>query len=351
MVVDDSTYMRYVITQILESSPDIEVVEKSRNGVEALAHLPQARPDVITLDVQMPEMDGLHFLEEMRKTYRIPTIMLSSLTVEGGEDTMRALELGAIDFVPKPTGIASLTLDDVGEDLIRKVMIASEIKPEFLAPVAEHVERAVEAPTAEGAPAKAAPRVLKKVPVLKRVVAVACSTGGPRALAEVLPQLPADLDACVIVVQHMPAGFTKSLADRLGTISPIKVVEASDGDRIEPGTVYIAPGDYHLRIGKGDRIALDQDPPRHGVRPCADVMMESVAKAYGSQAVGVVLTGMGVDGTLGSKAIKAGGGYIIAEHESTCVVYGMPKSVVSLGIADRVLRLQLVANGIVEVSS
>ncbi len=359
MVVEDSAYMRYVLSEILSEAPDIEVIEKARDGLDALERLETSLPDVITLDIQMPRMDGLTFLSESRKKYRIPTIMISSLTYEGAEDTIKALEMGAVDFVPKPSGVMSLTLEDIKEEMIRKVRMASSIKPLMLRdpePVIEPEEKAY--PVAdEAAPSEAVlePKVAikariplpEKVLTLKKVVVIGCSTGGPRALTEIIPLLPSDLSACVIIVQHMPPRFTTSLAERLNAISAIKVSEAKNGDKVAPGTVYVAPGDFHIRVGRSDTIYLSQESQKHGVRPSVDVLMKSIAETYGRKALGVVLTGMGVDGKEGSKAMKDAGSTVFAEHESSCVVYGMPRAVVESGCADRVLTLSVIADEII----
>ena len=362
MVVEDSAYMRYVISEFLDSDPEIKVVEKARDGVDALEKLALGLPDVMTLDIQMPRMDGLKLLEEMRGRYRVPTIMVSSLTFEGAEDTIRALELGAVDFVPKPSGVLAMTIDQLREEIIAKVKAASQIKPLALAPPAESVQDAEPgrkqepgagprraAPVAERiAQRKAAARqaLQEKAIPLKKVVAVGSSTGGPRALTEIIPLLPADIPACVVVVQHMPPKFTASLAERLDAISEIQVKEAANGDKIRPGIVYIAPGDYHILAGKNDVLYLSQDPPQHGVRPSVNVFMQSVASVYGERGVGVVLTGMGTDGRSGALAIKEHGGYMLAEHENSCVVYGMPRAAIEAGAVDRVAMLQRMADEI-----
>ncbi|HPN93821.1 MAG TPA: chemotaxis response regulator protein-glutamate methylesterase [bacterium] len=359
MVVEDSAYMRYVLSEILSEAPDIEVIEKARDGLDALERLETSLPDVITLDIQMPRMDGLTFLSESRKKYRIPTIMISSLTYEGAEDTIKALEMGAVDFVPKPSGVMSLTLEDIKEEMIRKVRMASSIKPMLLRdpePVIEPEEKAYQV-TDEAAPSEAVlePKVAIKVRIplpekvlaLKKVVVIGCSTGGPRALTEIIPLLPSDLSACVIIVQHMPPRFTTSLAERLNAISAIEVSEAKNGDKVTPGTVYVAPGDFHIRVGRSDTIYLSQESQKHGVRPSVDVLMKSIAETYGRKALGVVLTGMGVDGKEGSKAMKDAGSTVFAEHESSCVVYGMPRAVIESGCADRIFTLSVIADEII----
>lgn len=353
MIVEDSAYMRYVIAELLESDPEIVVVEKARDGIDALEKLQRTLPDVITLDIQMPRMDGLAFLKEMRKQYRIPVIMFSSLTFEGAEDTIKALELGALDFVPKPSDVLSLTIDQLHEQIIEKVKTAARIGARVLspAPTAEAPAEPEAEPEAEPAPAPA-PRARKKplpskILTLKKVVAIGCSTGGPRALTEIIPLLPADLEACVIVVQHMPAKFTLSLAERLNTISEIEVREAANGDRIRPGVVYIAPGDYHILAGRGDVLYLNQDAPQHGVRPSVNVFMKSVAGQYGKRAIGAILTGMGTDGCAGAAAIKESGGFMFAEHEQSCVVYGMPRAAIEAGHVDRAIILSRIADELI----
>lgn len=364
MVVEDSAYMRYVISELLDSDPDITVVEKARDGVDALEKLRRTLPDVITLDIQMPRMDGLQFLAEVRKEYRIPTIMFSSITIEGAEDTIKALELGAFDFLTKPTGASGLTLEEVQADLLSKVKAASLVKPIILAPRAEDpvpVPPPAPPEDAPEAPAPPAASILSNGPAsskkkkperdinipMRKVVAVGCSTGGPRALTEIIPLLPADLPACVLIVQHMPARFTASLASRLDAISEIHVREAANGDKVCGGMVYIAPGDYHMLAGRGDVIYLNQDAQQHGVRPSVNVLMKSVAKTYGGKTIGVVLTGMGSDGSGGVIEIASCGGEILAEAEATCVVYGMPRAAVETGKVTRVVSLHKMADEII----
>ncbi len=364
MVVEYSAYMRYVISEILNSDPEIEVVEKARDGVDALERLKKDVPDVITLDIQMPRMDGLTFLAELRKNYRIPTIMISSLTREGAEDTFKALDLGAVDFVPKPSGMLSLTLEDIQEQLIEKVKAASVIKPMVtfgtglgtrVKERAEHSEHVAERQPNSRRETVIEPLRVKrtplpqKVPVLHRIVAIGSSTGGPRALTEIIPLLPGDLSACVVVVQHMPPRFTTALAERLNSISEVDVIEASNGDRLKPGVVYIAPGDFHIHVGKGDTIYLTQEAPVNGVRPSIDILMKSVAATYRRKSIGVILTGMGSDGKEGVKMISGEGGTVFAEHETTCVVYGMPRVAVETGCVDRVLILPRIADELIQL--
>lgn len=336
MVVEDSAYMRYVITEILESDPGITVIDKAKDGLDALAKLKLITPDVITLDIQMPNMDGLSFLAEMRKNHHIPTVMISSLTREGAEDTFKALDLGAVDFIPKPSGSITISLDEIHDMIIQKVKMAADVKPR---PIDTQTDRA---------PAPQRERTQITAPAtLKKVIAIGSSTGGPRALAEIVSMLPEDLPACVMIVQHMPPKFTTSLAERLHNISDMTVSEAKNGDKILPGRVYVAPGNFHMYAGKNDVIYLGSEPPVHGVRPSVDYFFKSVADVYGSRVLSVVLTGMGSDGSDGIQHVKKMGGTVYAEHESTCVVYGMPRAAAATGCVDRVLILPRIADEII----
>ncbi|MEW5945996.1 MAG: chemotaxis response regulator protein-glutamate methylesterase [bacterium] len=345
MVVEDSTYMQYVIRQIIDDEPDMLVVETARDGLEALEKLEKLTPDVITLDIQMPRMNGLEFLGHNQKKHRIPTVLISSLTHEGAAETIRGLELGAVDFVPKPTGIHSLSLASVRDEIISKVRIAHGLRaaPALALRTPEAAAEAV---------IRRAPVEKKKVsakPLLRKVVVIGASTGGPRALTEIIPALPGDLPAAVLVVQHMPPKFTRSLAERLNSLSSLEVVEAEDGQKIRGGTVYVAPGDHHMRIGGDATIVLSQEQARLGVRPSIDILMRSAAGTFKKLAIGVVLTGMGTDGTLGLQSIKDAGGVTIAESEESSVVFGMPRSAIEARCADNVLHLGEIAEKIVSL--
>ncbi len=340
LVVDDSAFMRYVISKELSADPTIQVVGMARDGLDALQKIAQLRPDVVTMDLEMPRMDGLTALERIMRETPVPVILLSSWTQEGAAVTIRGLELGAADFVPKPSVVQATTSDSVWHQLIAKVKSAGALDGRRL-----------------GAKGRFAPRRPEEVPVslptrtagkADRVVVIGSSTGGPRALFEVVPRLPADLPAGVLLVQHMPPGFTRSLAGRLNDVSHLSVREAADGDQVQTGVALLAPGDFHLTVRRGGRVALEKSPAVHGVRPSVDVTMEAAASIYGAATVGVVLTGMGVDGTSGSLAIRRAGGVVMAEDEATCVVYGMPRSVWEAGAANRVLRLEAMAGAIVE---
>lgn len=330
LVVDDSAFMRKMVTQILAGTDGISVVGQARNGLDALVQAEKLRPDVITLDVEMPEMDGVTALREIVKKFQIPVIMLSSLTQSGAKTTLQCLELGAVDFVAKPSGAISLDIEAIALELVSKVKAAAHARcrPSVSTPQIQPVI---------GFPARR-----------KSVVVIGSSTGGPRALQAVIPALPRDLKVPVVVVQHMPPAFTATLAQRLNESSNLEVKEAEDGDRLTPGLVLVAPGGRHLEFDISGRAILSDAPPVHGVRPSVDVTLASLLRTYGSRMVGVLLTGMGCDGASGLRAIHFAGGTTIVEDESTCVVYGMPKAAVELCAVDYELPLGHIAMAIVE---
>jgi len=356
LVVDDSAFMRKVITDMLASDPQIEVLGTARNGLDALGKIKQLKPDIITLDVEMPQMDGLQLLEKLMTEYPLPVIMLSSLTQHGTEATIKALSLGAVDFIPKPSGSISLDIEKIKAEILSKVKMGAKISPAKVKnnlllkgkPLSVQTEPAAIKQESSG-PAKIP--VFSSLPKgnVQKIVAIGTSTGGPRALQEVIPRLPADLPAAVLIVQHMPKGFTHSLAERLNQQSKIRVKEGAAGDRIENGLAILAPGGYHMTLEKGGVIGLNQDPPVWGVRPAVDILFKSIAQNYSAQVVTVVLTGMGHDGAEGVAVLKEKGAKSIAEDKSSCVVYGMPKTVVDKGLADRILPLHQVADGIMQL--
>jgi len=344
MVVDDSAFMRKVISDIINGQPDMTVIATARNGEEALAKAKMTPPDVITMDVEMPVMDSLQALERIMSERPLPVVMLSSLTKSGADATVRALHLGAVDFIAKPSGSLSLDINKVAQDIIHKIKVAAAAKDKLFRPVPS-LRRV--APAAKDVSVGPKP--------LDKIVLIGTSTGGPKALHEVIPKLPPGLGAGVLVVQHMPPGFTRSLAERLNGMSALTVKEAEDGEPVQNGSVYIAPGDYHLKvkkIGEGLKrrlqIILTKDPLVGGHRPSVDVMIESVLQEYWSPVLAVIMTGMGSDGTKGSAGVKRKGGKVIAEDSSTCIVYGMPKSVIEAGYADKIIPLPLIAKGIAE---
>jgi two-component system, chemotaxis family, protein-glutamate methylesterase/glutaminase len=361
LVVDDSAYMRHTITRLLEADPEITVVGAARDGVQALELVESLRPDVLTLDVEMPRLDGLSTLRRLMATNPLPVVMLSSTTGDGSRTTIAALESVAVDFVLKPSGAISLNIHQVAEELVAKVKAAARVHPGRISATrtgGQRVasQRSEQKPVVEAAswPAQSiavTPAASARGGSVRRVVVIGSSTGGPRALYEVVPSLPADLGAAVVIVQHMPAGFTKSLADRLNTLSQLTVREAVAGDHLENGTALVAPGGRHLLVGRDGEARLSDSPPVHGVRPAIDVTIDSVVRAYGGACIGVILTGMGSDGALSCRGVRQAGGLVIAEHESTCVIYGMPRSVIEAGQADRVSPLPQVAGEIVRALS
>lgn len=335
LIVDDSAFMRYAISHHLEGSSQIQVVGTARNGVEALDLIPKLNPDVVTMDVEMPQMDGLSTLREVMKRFPRPVIMLSSLTSEGSEATISALTIGAVDFVAKPTQKASINevMDEVAAKIIRAATV--RVKPP-VSPVKECL-------LPISAKSKA---VLKPLGRKDPIVVIGSSTGGPRALNTVLPNIPGDLPAAVVIVQHMPVGFTHTLADRLNAQSSLWVKEAQQGDILEVGKALLAPGGFHMTFDDHGAVVLNQNPPVHGVRPAVDVTLISLVQRYSKNVTAVILTGMGNDGTNGSTLLHSIGGEVIAEHESSCVVYGMPRSVVEAGAANEIIPLEEIAGAI-----
>ncbi|GAP07892.1 MAG TPA: chemotaxis response regulator protein-glutamate methylesterase [Anaerolinea thermolimosa] len=336
LVVDDSAFMRYSISQYLNERPDLQVVGAARDGREALDLIPRLDPDVVTLDVEMPRLDGLSTLREIMQRFPRPVVMLSSMTREGAAETIQALTLGAVDFVTKPTSNVNIrsVLDEAAQKILRAA--SAHIRPVSL------LARKPPAPVVEAAP-KGGGRPLKHH---EPVVLIGTSTGGPRALHEVVPALPADLPAAVVIVQHMPAGFTHSLAERLDSLSKLKVKEAQPGDSLLVGQALLAPGGFHMLFDENLQVTLNQNPTVHGVRPAVDVTLISLIQRLGRSVIAVILTGMGSDGTNGATLLHSMGGRVIAEHESTSVVWGMPRSVVEAGAADFILPLPEVASRI-----
>lgn len=341
LVVDDSVFMRKLLSDLFAGEADFAVVDTARNGKDALDKAKRLKPDVITLDVEMPVVDGLKALELIMAECPTPVVMISSLTQAGAATTLKALELGAVDFVAKTAG---------------PISNISEIKTQILA----KCRAAARANVAQLVKSQIASSVLPQQQIIysafnklteERIVAIGTSTGGPRALQEVVTKIPGNIPCGIVIVQHMPPAFTKSLADRLNSLSSVTVKEAEHNDVIKPGLVLIAPGDYHMlleREGGKVVVKLNQNPPLGGHRPAVDPMMESVGRIYGSKAVGVILTGMGHDGAKGMQAIKRQNGQTIAEDQSTSVVFGMPKSAIELGVVDKVVPITSVASEILK---
>jgi two-component system chemotaxis response regulator CheB len=358
LVADDSAFMRKVLTDILSADPALEVIAAARNGREACEKVRELKPDVLTLDVEMPVMDGLAALEEIMRSNPMPVVMLSALTQTGAQATMDALAKGAIDFISKPGGSISININDSAREIISKVKMAARVNMKQIISPGRTPPPAAKAPVkAPAPPAKPAaggetgaaepggiPRPRRKLPI----VAIGTSTGGPKALNEMMRGLPGDLGAGVLIVQHMPAGFTKSLAQRLDAACLLTVKEAEDGEEVKRNFAYVAPGDYHLELKEVNRIptvSLNQKPAVNGHRPSVDVLMESVLP-YQGRRVAVIMTGMGSDGAKGITELRKKGVVTIGESEETCVVYGMPKSAFKMGGIDYELPVGRIADAI-----
>lgn len=357
LVVDDSALMRKVISDILSEDPEIKVVGTARNGLDAVEKVERLKPDVVTLDVEMPTLDGLHALGYIMSECPTPVVMLTAVDPKSAERTLNAFEYGAVDFIQKPSGNISLNIMDIANDIRLKVKIASRVDLKKLGFMEEHVNSRESAEKKQHVPTAKAPEDARKKHFSnQKILAIASSTGGPRALEQVIPKLPGNLKVPVVIVQHMPAGFTASLAQRLDMQSQLRVCEAKDGDVLEPGIVYIAPGNYHMEIVQkningrtSEVVSLNQNPREQGVRPCANILFKSLVPLYGQNILAVILTGMGADGADGAEEIKKAGGKVIAEDERSCVVYGMPKAVVQRGLSDSVVTLEKVSEEIVQM--
>lgn len=344
LVVDDSALMRKVISDMLNEMEDIDVIHTAKNGEDLFVVLRDYIPDVITLDVEMPKMNGIEALKQLKaEGINIPVIMLSSLTKDGAKLTMDCLHLGAFDFVPKPSGGISIDIAKVQNELALKVRTAYsrysnkrysdktvkttiEVKYQKSSVTTDNIKNKIDA------------------------VVIGASTGGPKALYNVITKFPKELGVPVFVVQHMPVGFTKAFSERLDSNSAISVVEASDGEVYKKNVVYIAPGGFHMEIDNSGRIKLNTEPAIWGVRPAVDKLFVSASKVFGSKIISTVLTGMGRDGAAGTEFIKNNGGVTISEDESTCVIYGMPKAAYETGKVDIVLPIDKITEQIVKIT-
>ncbi|WP_208320359.1 protein-glutamate methylesterase/protein-glutamine glutaminase [Hypnocyclicus thermotrophus] len=343
LIVDDSLFMRKIIGKILEEDDEIVVVGSAKNGKEAVEMNLKLNPDVITLDVEMPIMNGLEALKEIMNTKPTKVIMLSSLTTEGAKETIEALENGAFDFLSKPDGKSvSLNIEKISDELIQMVKEAKKANINLLKvnKVKKSKEEKISFSSILKKKAKKELHKGHKKP--SKIVSIGISTGGPKALQTIIPKIPEDIDAGILIVQHMPPKFTKSLADRLNELSNIEVREAQDGDKVERGVAYIAPGSHHMTLSKDkETIKLNLDPPSQGHRPSVDVMYNSLIKNYDmKKLIAVIMTGMGKDGAEGIKKIRELGGITIGQSKETCVVYGMPRVADELGGVEYVADLE-----------
>lgn len=356
LVVDDSAFMRKAIESMISKDPELEIIGTAKNGLEAIEMNERLSPDVMTLDIEMPRMDGLTALQKIMSTKPLPVIMVSSLTTEGADATMKALELGAMDFIAKDKSFASFGIMNIEKDLQQKLKHFARQKSHLRRP--SLMSRPMTTPTAQrpplGAPsgytapaAQSTPSSSRSVVTAKqgskKLVVIGTSTGGPQSLQKVIPMLPADLGVPILVVQHMPPNFTKSLAQRLDSLSKLTVVEAQGKEKLEPNVVYIAKGGQHMTVKKvGVNLVIETSPEPSNVLhiPSVDVMVESVAGLVAKDTLGVIMTGMGSDGARGLKTLKQNGGLVVAQNEDSCIVYGMPRAVVESGTADEVVPLQ-----------
>ncbi len=337
LIVDDSAFMKMVLRDIINSEDGLKVIDMASDGYEAIEKAVKLKPDVITLDIEMPRLNGLDALRLIMKKQPTPVIMLSSLTQKGADITIEALNRGAVDFIPKPSGSVSTNIRKMKDTIISKIKMASTVDVDKLS-----TSRSI--------------RMLKKTPShiigMKKIIAIGTSTGGPKALDIVIPNIPANIPAPILIVQHMPPGFTASLANRLDKISNVKVKEGEDGEKLIPGVAYIAPGDKQMGIYE-DRgrlmISVKMEEKVSGHRPSADYLLSSVAEVAKEKVIAVIMTGMGRDGAKGCAKVKFYNGKVIAESKETCIVYGMPRAVVEDGNADYILPSYKIAEKIVEL--
>lgn len=348
LIADDSAFMRKVLHSILLAEPGFEVAGEARDGREAVSQSESLKPDVITMDINMPHLDGLQATEQIMSTNPRPIVVVSSESKEGAEITLKALQLGAIDFVAKPNSGVDLDMSSVRDELVRKLRVAAKVRvvrtasrtkvAHEVASSAPRTEPGVspgpktESPRAAAQPAKSN----GKFPL----VVIAASTGGPATLMKFLPSFPREFPGALLIVQHMPGAFTSQFSQQLSEACAIRVKEGEAGEILAPGNAYICPGSHHMRVSATGRVTLDDGPRILGYRPCADVTLESAAEYAGPLSIGVVMTGMGNDGVRGAQAMKSAGGYIIAQDEATSVIFGMNAEAIRNGAVDQVLPIE-----------
>ncbi len=331
LIVDDSPLMRQMIKDIVEKDTQMEVVSMAINGEDAITKTLTYEPDVILMDIEMPVMNGLQATRKIMQTKPTPIIVISGYNPESGDITIKSLESGAVDFIPKPSGTVSTDIEDIGDYIRAKIKVAALVDISKLAiPASQYSEK-------------------KIVSSEYSLLIIGSSTGGPRALTKVIPYLPEDFPLGVVVIQHMPAGFTASLAQRLDRLSPLKIKEAEMGDIIKPGTVLIAPGGKHLKIDNNMHIVLEEGVPYNGVKPSLDVTLFSIRDELKKPVFLVVLTGMGKDGLEGTFFVKDFGSYVVVESPETAVIDGMPGNIRKKGLADKVVRVEKIASEIIEI--
>lgn len=341
LVVDDSSFIRRTIIKMFENHPDIKIIDVAADGEMAITMVKELRPDVVTLDVQMPVLDGIAALERIMRECPVPVVMLSSLTGKGGDQTLRALELGAVDFIDKSSAGGPMEFATLFNELTSKLLVAAKVDLNKLGTIFDTKTELVQSPK-------------KPSPSQIEAVLIGISTGGPPALQAILSALPAAFPCPILIVQHMPVGFTASLAERLNRTCAIAVREAQNGESLLPGTVYVAPGGTHLKIKRNDTgliAKLDDQPVTTLHHPSVDVLLESAAETCGSKAVAFILTGMGKDGAVGAQLLKRAGGKVVVESEKSAIVFGMPKAVMDVVKVDEVVHLSQVADYMVKVTT
>lgn len=347
VVVDDSAFMRKLISEMIGSSEKFEVIAKLRNGKELIDRIDKYNPDIVTLDLEMPVLDGLATLKELKRIGRkLPVIVLSSLTSSGSSQTMECLEEGAIDFIEKPSGSISLDIDKIKDSLLDKMDVITSKNESVDQRISNNINTSKNQVIKQQVVSKKRVKISKNI----QAVIIGASTGGPKALQKVLCSIESNIGVPIFVVQHMPKGFTKAFADRLNNICSLKVVEAEDGMEICKDTIYIAQGGYHMTVGSDGKIHLNKEPAIWGVRPAVDKLFESAVNVYKGNLLSVILTGMGKDGAMGTEMVKDAGGMTIAEDQSTCTIYGMPKAAYETGKVDEVLLLDEIGQRITNVT-